>query len=615
MAAAYNERSEHEEIFEEIFKEKTLLDIVVLFLSLSLIIHLLGLFFQDINRIYTISADKVGLVLAVDNSVQRRFESRLIWERLRGADPVHNGDTIRTGAFSQASMEFINGDVILLGENSMVAVNINALGGRFELLSGTLTAQSEISSVIVAGKKEIVISAGAATRINDTDGTPLADTVERVSPIPLAAPRPISPADGSVIRFSGTTASVHFRWEDRALETPGMPRRYNAWFIQVADNPQFDRPVIAKTVLGNSLMSTSLETGGWYWRVVPDSALWNEPVTPGFFQIEYRAEPASLSLVSPFNGANIDGRTGKIVFSCKALAEAEAYLFEVAEDAAFTRLALREETREHYYLYQPPASQFLSGGVYYWRAVSFTPNGESRSAARSFTLGFSPPAVPRLADMTVRVEIGPSQEEEEAPPAPPPAREAPPAPVEIAREPSAAPSRAAVPATAASAAAAIAAAPAAAGEAASEPAAALAGPQSADAPQTPPPAAPIESAPPFLPVTLIEPEAGELFTTQKWIAQRRVDFRWEAVAGAIGYRFTLRREEEAAGRPPLINQFLSDNAFQLFDIRALEKGAYIWSVEAVSGNGARRGDAAERTVYFDFEKAGTPKPNKVMEVE
>jgi hypothetical protein len=142
-------------------------------------------------------------------------------------------------------------------------------------------------------------------------------------------------------------------------------------------------------------------------------------------------------------------------------------------------------------------------------------------------------------------------------------------------------------------------------------------------PEPPPPApeaAPPERTPPAAaarpePVTAVSPLPA---VTERWpennyrigparIRQSRsLTFRWKEVPGANAYIFTLR---EASGGNILSTETLEETSYTL-DLRRLDRGNFLWQVEAVRQNGEsieRRGTAAENRFTLDIPLPGNPR--------
>ena len=91
----------------------------------------LYLFFYDLNS-SSIRTDKtkIATVNYKYKVAQRKFNDRVLWERVQQNYPLYDGDTVRTADLALATIYFSDGAVIELNENTMVQI---ALGKDGEL--------------------------------------------------------------------------------------------------------------------------------------------------------------------------------------------------------------------------------------------------------------------------------------------------------------------------------------------------------------------------------------------------------------------------------------------------------------------------------------------------
>jgi hypothetical protein len=126
-------------------------------------------------------------------------------------------------------------------------------------------------------------------------------------------------------------------------------------------------------------------------------------------------------------------------------------------------------------------------------------------------------------------------------------------------------------------------------------------------PPAPLPERPIpETSPPRLPaVTERRPENNYRIGPAQIRQSRSLTFRWKEAPGANAYIFTLR---EASGRNILSTGPLAETFYTL-DLRRLDRGDFIWQVEAVRQNAGvieQRGRAAENRFILDIPLPGNP---------
>jgi hypothetical protein len=122
------------------------------------------------------------------------------------------------------------------------------------------------------------------------------------------------------------------------------------------------------------------------------------------------------------------------------------------------------------------------------------------------------------------------------------------------------------------------------------------------------------SAPPsrlqVLPIPLLpapqnlRPARGAVLGIQELRSQRAIVFSWSAVQGANAYTFTLYRQT-TAGRQQIVHETInSGTSYTLADLHLLDRGDFVWHVEAINIGRAnavdQRGTAGENTFTIDF---------------
>jgi len=129
-------------------------------------------------------------------------------------------------------------------------------------------------------------------------------------------------------------------------------------------------------------------------------------------------------------------------------------------------------------------------------------------------------------------------------------------------------------------------------------------------PETPPPA-PARTPPPpaFLPVPRnIQPAQRTTYGYSQLQSQRTIVFRWSAVRGANAYIFTLY-QQTANGRLQIIRSTISNGTrYTLENLSLLDRGTFIWQVEAVRlgrrGVIEQRGRTEDNILIMNFPVPG-----------
>lgn len=126
-----------------------------------------ALFYKGFFRALTkLNEEPIATITFKYKTAQRKFLERVVWDRLRQNSPVYNGDTIHTENLAEATVYFIDGNVMNLSENTMAQVFLS----EDKLLTAELTdgyatldaASSTNGIVLVADGMEIALEAGSS---------------------------------------------------------------------------------------------------------------------------------------------------------------------------------------------------------------------------------------------------------------------------------------------------------------------------------------------------------------------------------------------------------------------------------------------------------------------
>ncbi|MDR0442903.1 MAG: FecR family protein [Treponema sp.] len=115
-------------------------DFFVIVLCLSVAAAGINLFRLDLfQTLDSQNEEPIGTITIKHNTVQRRIANRVLWDRLSKESPVYIGDIIRVADLSDATL-YIDGNSIELGENTLIRILRSADGESFqvELSAGNL---------------------------------------------------------------------------------------------------------------------------------------------------------------------------------------------------------------------------------------------------------------------------------------------------------------------------------------------------------------------------------------------------------------------------------------------------------------------------------------------
>jgi len=228
--------------------------------------------------------------------------------------------------------------------------------------------------------------------------------------MPVLADDPTSDnsSEVGVDPVTGRNQGFYLMWEDVYLAT--------VYEVQLAKDPNFTLIVFeTQSYTPPNVMNPAvifapgrLETGHvYYWRVrVRGTAYgqsilspWSEPVK---FTVEAGLPTTTPYLspiaLSPANGA-MDMPSAPVAFSWTAMVDVTQYQFQLAEDAAMSKLIVDVRVPTTAYNYESPLNYHTS---YYWRVRATEPTLSDFSPVFSFTTVAppqplpSPPAAPPL---------------------------------------------------------------------------------------------------------------------------------------------------------------------------------------------------------------------------
>ncbi len=258
----------------------------------------INLFWQNLNSALYKDESPVATVTFKYKTAQRKFEGRMIWNRLRQKSPIYNEDTIRTAAGSEATIYFDDGTKINVGENTMLLISIK--NGKIQALlqEGTVTmdsTESKNGGEIISGNKRTEIKAGASGSVilSEDGGTKIQSSMGKVDVFDLTAPEnsqelfegsglyfdknqnqkkiPIitvtSPhANEKILNFDESAVKISFVWQTQDFAEGDYP------VLQISSNREFTKIEEEASLEGLTSLEKSLGNGNHYWRIFPKNA-------------------------------------------------------------------------------------------------------------------------------------------------------------------------------------------------------------------------------------------------------------------------------------------------------------------------------------------------------
>ena len=240
-----------------------------------------------------LTEEPVGIIVFKQRTAQRRFEDRLVWDRLKQNSPLYNGDTIRTIELSEAIITFrdeVSG--LIIYENTMIRIFYNDTDGvRVEFTSGNLEVNSGTASITVTSGSSVITVEGMADFTKSEEGLGFAvlsgsavfdgEEIESGSIIAIdqhgvrdTRPAIAMTSFGSSARIEGVqegTTPVNFSWNESGFANDTFV------IVEVALDRNFSHIVGGSEARNISEVSIPVEIGNYWWRAYPASGNSGEP--------------------------------------------------------------------------------------------------------------------------------------------------------------------------------------------------------------------------------------------------------------------------------------------------------------------------------------------------
>ena len=387
-------------------------DFFIIVLCLGICAWSLWLFWEDLNSSSTrTDIDKIATIHFKKNISQRKFNDRVIWERLQQDSELYNLDTIRTSDDAEAVIHFANGTKIDLSENTMIqilvekdgTVNLSVGGGNIEVdttatqtsseggggggvklaMSDGSTVELEQGSFVTAASGED----GAASSVSVRDGNAVVSTLAGTSQIVSVGEAVSIEKDGEVTKQSITVTTIPKKLTAYKMSENTEPVKLSwkvagqaasAIIVETASDKNFEKLISQKE--GDAANFTSLnilpEQEKIFWRVYFKDDL--SSAVQGEIKV---IELKKIALTSPLDNSEFSYRKElpSVHFAWQDDAYAEYYRLEVSETPDFAAPVISEDLKATSFI-----ASNLSKGSYYWRVRPYYPMKE---------IGFGNPSV------------------------------------------------------------------------------------------------------------------------------------------------------------------------------------------------------------------------------
>jgi hypothetical protein len=384
---------------------RDLLVLVLWFIGTALCLYL---FWRDLNMTLTrLDEQPVGIITFKYNAAQRRFEDRVMWDRLQTRSPIYNGDFIRTAELSDATITFTEGGTAIdLSENSLIQIRFENSRAAIALTEGSLSVASREGSPVSLSSGETRIEIGPEALVSAsaegdnfdlsvTEGGALVATSAGIQEAaagevfalaaggPSSEPRVavISPRPGArLLVLEKTALPVNFSWRALNFSDRDSAR------IEISEDRSFQRILARRDASDSSAgLAFHLSPGTYFWRAyVPREGIEPSALRPssGKLTIIHTSAPRTIT---PQEDSVYRFRTSFPAVRFQWTEEDYAFLYtlEAADNPALTNPVLKTQAQGTSFV-----SSDLGPGRWYWRVTPVFPESFEGTAPASATASF-----------------------------------------------------------------------------------------------------------------------------------------------------------------------------------------------------------------------------------
>lgn len=368
------------------------------------------------------SEKPVAYVAKLQDDIQRRPASRLLWQLIYKGEPLYNGEAIRTSERGEVRIQFVDTDSFLdLEPDSLIVIKRDNGDIALDLMEGSLFVNAKNSSakqpsiVLNSEQGKVDLSKASASLSKSRSGTVDVQVlegkaaikgrngetrdVENRTNVRILTPLPTRP----ILKNVDDPSPIPFQWQ-------GFPKETQ---VTVWTGPSRRLLKEVQTVpVNQSHTALNLPFGRHFWKLTastPDGRVIAESPT---YRVEIVARHAP-TVVFPLASAviPITEDSYDMTFKWQKSDDTKMVTLEVWSDPDLKQKITEKNftTEESYTVLALPS------GVFYWRMSSYFEGSNKPIVGRlqSFTLS-SPEKVHSLASVTekVNIQFGETSEQE-----------------------------------------------------------------------------------------------------------------------------------------------------------------------------------------------------------
>ncbi len=375
-------------------------DLLLVVICLTVCAVSLWFFWKDLNSSSTrTDIDSIATIHFKRRISQRKFDDRVVWERLQQDSALYDKDTIRTSDGAEAIILFEDGTRVDLTENTMIqislekdgSVNLSVGGGNVEV--DTTASKSETvklsmgdgSSVslekgsrVAAASSSTAASGGAATSFTVKDGNAVVSNAAGQTQKLTNGEAVSVEKNGEISRQNITVTSISKNLRVYKTEEKVEPVKLS-WQavsdskkpadalvkVEVSTDKDFTNIVEEYTAQGSSSLDVlpQAENEKLYWRVYTEDE--EDKAVKGVITV---IELNRMELSSPLDNSVFSYRKElpNLRFNWKNDDYAESYKMEISRTQDFASPLVNESLKTTSY-----TTSSLDKGKYYWRVTPY----------------------------------------------------------------------------------------------------------------------------------------------------------------------------------------------------------------------------------------------------
>ena len=363
-----------------------LLDLFMTAACLSVAVYFALTFWKDLNSsAHRSDKEAIAIITFKNRIAQRKFDDRVVWERIDKSTPLYNGDLVRTADLAEAVITFNDNSTVNLYENTMIQVYYSEDGGvKISVDNGNLQIDSsEKGKVSLTMDDGSVVNAGSGASLSakkTKEGSRSVDvksgsavlTTEKGEQTDLGAGESASMHDGGTIQKKlVTVTSIPPQMNLLNVEGGDMPVTIG-WnsidknipvVVQTSYKKDFSEIAEQHTVKGQTQSVLNVSDGIVYWRVFPEGDM--SQATTGKIDVK-ATQPVTLISPTKDGTFHFRNRNPSLNFRWSENDYAKSYMLVISSSPDLSSPVVATEVKNNYITIDT-----LGNGDWWWQVTPY----------------------------------------------------------------------------------------------------------------------------------------------------------------------------------------------------------------------------------------------------